>query len=317
MKLNERAAKRCDALIEQAEDLHLQVTETEDGAQIIDCGVQARGGLEAGRLMAEMCLSGLGRVSFVPAFTELYSGPAVMVQTDHPIAACMASQYAGWQVSCGNFFGMGSGPMRAAAAREELFEKIGHQESTSVAVGILESAKLPDLETCRMIADKCNVPKEGLTLLVAPTRSQAGTVQVVARSVETALHKLLELGFDLERIESGWGQAPLPPPAVDDLAGIGRTNDAILYGGEVMLYLRGGDASLEEIGPKVPSSASPDHGQTFSTIFERYDRDFYKIDPHLFSPAVVTLCNLDTGNAFRFGHLVPRVIHESFGLQGH
>ena len=317
MKLNERTSLLCDALIQDAAELHLQVSETEDGAQIIDCGVKARGGLEAGRRMAEVCLAGLGKVSFVPGTPELSAGPAVMIQTDHPIAACMASQYAGWQVACGKFFAMGSGPMRAAAGREELFGKIGHKESSSVAVGVLETGKLPDLEVCRLLADKCNVPASGLTLLVAPTRSQAGTVQVVARSVETALHKLLELGFDLARIESGWGQAPLPPPAVDDLAGIGRTNDAILYGGEVMLYLRGDDASLEEIGPRVPSSASSDHGQTFATIFERYERDFYKIDPHLFSPAVVTLCNMDTGNAFRFGHLVPRVIHESFGLAGH
>ncbi len=140
-------------------------------------------------------------------------------------------------------------------------------------------------------------------------------MQVVARSVETALHKLLELGFDLTRVVAGWGTAPLPPAAPDDLAAIGRTNDAILYGGEVMLWVRGDDHSLAAVGPRVPSSASPDHGQPFATIFARYHHDFYKIDPHLFSPAVVTLANLDTGSTFRFGELHPRVIHESFGIR--
>ena len=129
------------------------------------------------------------------------------------------------------------------------------------------------------------------------------------------MHKLDELQFDLSRVESGTGIAPLPPPAGDDMTAIGRTNDAILYGGEVTLYVRGDDESLEQIGPKIPSCASPDHGQPFAAIFKKYDRDFYKIDPSLFSPAVVTLANLDTGSSFRFGHTLPRVIHESFATR--
>ena len=121
-----------------------------------------------------------------------------------------------------------------------------------------------------------------------------------------------ELGFDLKQVESGWGVAPLPPVAADDLAAIGRTNDAILYGGEVTLWVRGDDAQLAEIGARVPSSASRDHGQPFAAIFQRYNRNFYDIDPHLFSPAVVTLINLDTGRSHRFGRTMPDVIEKSF-----
>ena len=252
---------------------------------------------------------------FIPAAERIGSPLAVSVVTDHPLAACMASQYAGWKLDAGGFFAMASGPMRAAAAKEALFERIGFRERPQSAVGVLETrARIPDA-ICRQIAADCGVAPENLTLLYAPTASLAGAVQVVARSVETALHKLFELGFDLTRIASGWGTAPLPPAAPDDLAAVGRTNDAILYGGEVMLWVRGDDASLEAIGPRVPSSASPDHGQPFATIFARYDHDFYKIDPHLFSPAVVVLANLDTGHTFRFGELRPRVIHESFGIR--
>jgi methenyltetrahydromethanopterin cyclohydrolase len=152
-----------------------------------------------------------------------------------------------------------------------------------------------------------------LTLLIAPTASIAGTIQVVARSVETALHKLLELGYDLRQVVSAYGHAPLPPIAKDDFAAIGRTNDAILYGGEVTLWVRGKDETLLSVGPKAPSCTSRDHGRPFAEIFAHYDHDFYKIDPHLFSPAVVNFYNLDTGKAHRFGHTLPRVIHESFG----
>ena len=125
---------------------------------------------------------------------------------------------------------------------------------------------------------------------------------------------VIELGFDLTRIVSAWGTAPLSPVAKDDLTGIGRTNDAILYGGRVTLWVRGDDASLAEIGPHVPANGSAAYGRPFLEIFEAAGRDFYKIDPHLFSPAVVTFVNIETGNSFRFGKFDDAVLARSFGI---
>ena len=122
-----------------------------------------------------------------------------------------------------------------------------------------------------------------------------------------------ELGYELTNVVSGIGSAPLPPVAADDLAGIGRTNDAVLYGGEVTLWVRDDDAQLAEIGPRIPSSASADFGEPFAAVFERYGRDFYKIDPLLFSPAAITLVNLTSGRAQRFGQLRPDILERSFG----
>jgi methenyltetrahydromethanopterin cyclohydrolase len=198
------------------------------------------------------------------------------------------------------------------SAKESLFETIGHYDPDDAAVGVLEAGQLPTSEVCRYVARECGVPPEQLTLLVAPTASQAGTVQVVARSVETAMHKLFELGFELDRVESGFGVAPLPPVAASDLGAMGRTNDAILYGGEVTLWVRGDEKTLGAIGPRVTSGASRDHGQPFVQIFEKYHRDFYSIDPSLFGPAVVALFNLDTGRSFRFGRMLPEVLQQSF-----
>ena len=179
----------------------------------------------------------------------------------------MASQYAGWQVQAGKFFAMGSGPMRAAYGKEELFEHLPGRETAPVAVGVLETRKLPDEAVVAHLAQKLGLPSAKLTLLAAPAFSIAGNLQVVARSLETALHKLHELKFDLHQVVSGCGTAPLPPVAGDELSAIGRTNDAILYGGRVILWVRADDDQLAEIGPKVPSSASPDHGATFAEIF--------------------------------------------------
>ncbi len=313
--LNELAHELCEQLVAEAADLRVSVAQSGNGVRLIDCGITASGGLEAGRRLAEICLSGLGQVSYVPSQLAETPGLAVQVVTDRPLEACMASQYAGWQIAEGKYFAMGSGPMRSLARKEPLFAKIGYQESAKVAIGVLETSKVPPDELCHKLAEECGVSPEKLTLLMASTASLAGMVQIVARSVETAMHKLFELGFDLARVESGFGTAPLPPASADNLVAIGRTNDAILYGGEVTLFVRGDDASLEQLGPKVPSGASSDHGQPFAAIFARAGQDFYKIDPHLFSPARIVLSNLDTGRTFAFGRTLPRVIHESFDLR--
>ncbi|HPM84010.1 MAG TPA: methenyltetrahydromethanopterin cyclohydrolase, partial [Candidatus Anammoximicrobium sp.] len=59
-----------------------------------------------------------------------------------------------------------------------------------------------------------------------------------------------------------------------------------------------------------------DHGEPFGKIFKRYNRDFYRIDPLLFSPAQVTLVNLNSGRVHCFGQLWPEVIHQSFSTDG-
>jgi methenyltetrahydromethanopterin cyclohydrolase len=306
LNLNELAWRRCDELAADAERLNVVVSHMSAGARIIDCGVKAAGGLEAGRRLAEICLADCGSVEIGA------SRNGVTVRTDQPLLACMASQYAGWQITGEKFFAMGSGPMRAVACREPLFEHLGYREKADRVVGVLETSKLPTAEVCEKIAAQCGVQPGNVTLLIARTASIAGTIQVVARSIETALHKMHELGYDLRSVVSGFGSAPLPPVAADDLVGIGRTNDAVLYGGEVTLWVRDDDARLAEIGPKIPSSASRDFGEPFAAVFERYGRDFYKIDPLLFSPAAIALVNLTSGKTHRFGGLRPDVLQRSF-----
>jgi methenyltetrahydromethanopterin cyclohydrolase len=312
--LSETALPTCMTLQEQASTLKVRRQQHPSGTRLLDCGVHSPGGLEAGRLLAEMCLAGRGSVQLVPGRPSLWRGPAVMVRTDQPVAACLASQYAGWKISTADYFAIGSGPMRAAYGGEELFDHIHFRERPQWTCGVLEASALPPDDLCADLAEKCGVAPSKLTLAVAPTSSLAGSFQVVARSVETALHKLHELQFDVGRIASAWGLAPLAPVAADDLTAIGRTNDAILYGGEVTLWVTGEDESICRIGPQAPSSASRDFGQPFRKVFEQYEFDFYRIDPMLFSPAVLTFNNLDTGRSFQFGELRPDLIAQSFDL---
>lgn len=289
------------------------------GARVLDCGVATAGGIEAGLGMARVALAGLGSVDLEPAPAPLpgwpdAAWPVVAVASGAPVAACLAAQYAGWRVKGKGFFAMASGPIRAAIGREDLYEDIGLRERPPAVVGLLETDRLPPAEICVQLAADAGVSPEHLLVLVARTASMAGTLQVTARSLETALHKLHDLQFDLSRIRRGSGRAPLPPvplPA-DDLVAIGRTNDAILYGGHVVLEVTGDDDSLRAVGPRMVSRGSSAHGKPFARLFAEAGGDFYALDPALFAPASVEIVNLDTGTRHLFGGLEPAIVARSF-----
>jgi methenyltetrahydromethanopterin cyclohydrolase len=316
MDLNRRARDIVAPILADPGRFHAACHRIGD-AWVVDCGVRAAGGIDAGLLMARAALAGLGTVELHPAGgpMEAWPGcpwPAVAVASRAPVAACLAAQYAGWRVKAPGYFAMASGPVRAAIGKEELFDAIGMRERPETAVGLLEASALPPEEVCRQLAADAGVPADALVLLVARTASVAGTLQVVARSLETALHKLHDLHFDLRRIRGGRGIAPLPPVPADDMVAIGRTNDAILYGGSVVLEVTGDDASLAAIGPRAVSGASPAAGAPFLQLFERAGRDFYALDPALFAPACLELVHAETGRGHRCGQVAAQIVAGSF-----
>ena len=314
LQLNELASQLIEDINESPEDYRIARHDVENNGLLLDFGVVTEGGIEAGIALSAICMAGLADVSVTPGTLCDIGWPHITVETDSPVAACLFSQYAGWKVSVGKFFAMGSGPMRAVAAKEPLFDKLWYREEADQVVGILESSKLPDADVFEYIAQATEVEPEDVVLCVAPTSSMAGNLQVVARSVETAMHKLHELGFDVNRVRSAYGTAPLPPVAKNDMEGIGRTNDAILYGARVNLWVQGDDETIADVIQRIPSSASAAYGNPFIEIFEAAGRDFYKIDPLLFSPAQVVIQNIDTGRVHVAGKVNEGVLKTSFGL---
>jgi methenyltetrahydromethanopterin cyclohydrolase len=238
--------------------------------------------------------------------------PGLTVVTDHPALACLGSQYAGWKIDRDGYFAMASGPGRALIRAEDLFDDLDVDERASTAVLCLEARNEPPEDLGGFVAERAGVAPGDLTLLFAPTASLAGGVQVAARIVETALHKLHEIDFDVRRVVSGFGTCPLPPVARNDGEAIGRTNDAVLYGGQVELTVDAPDDELEAIVGRVPSSASKDHGEPFGSVLEKADWDFYKIDPMLFSPAEVRLVSVESGRSFQAGGVELEVLARSF-----
>ena len=312
LRMNEAAGEIADSMADQADLLRVRSFRLPSGARVIDAGVETDGGIEAGLALAEICMGGLGNVSCAPLQIGSQSHTGLAVWTDHPAVACMASQYAGWAISVGKYFAMGSGPLRAHARVErELFEKLGYEEQAEEGVLVLETRTLPTDEVAAWVAEKARLQPLQLTFVVAPTASIAGGVQISARIIETGLHKMETLGFDVRRVVSAMGTAPLPPVAKNDLRAIGRTNDCILYGGQARYTIKAPDAELEKLAEQVPASASRDYGTPFYDIFQRYGGDFYKIDPLLFSPAEVWLTSTESGRTFHAGRLNPEVLEAS------
>jgi methenyltetrahydromethanopterin cyclohydrolase len=312
LSLNDRAQELADRLVSEADALRVTATTLPGGTRLIDCGSSVLGGLEVGRRFAEICMGGLGWVSFGPLVLEGRWLPGLTVVTDRPALACLASQYAGWRLDRDDYFAMASGPGRALIRAEELYDDLDVDERAGTAVLCLETREPPPEAIAGYVAERAGVTPPDLTLLFAPTASLAGSVQVAARVVETALHKLHELEFDVGRVVSGFGSCPLPPVARTDPEAIGRTNDAVLYAGQVELAVDAPDEQLEAIVSRLPSSASRDHGEPFGDVLERAGWDFYEIDPLLFSPAEVRLTSVSSGRSFHAGDVDLAVLERSF-----
>lgn len=316
VSVNARAAPLVAALLADVDALRLRRVELPAGAVAIDAGIQAIGGLEAGRRIAEICLGGLGRVDLVPA-AEARWPLAVAVTCTQPVIACLGSQYAGWSLAAGEgkgkFQALGSGPARALAQKEPLFAELGYRDHALASCLVLEVDKLPPREVVEKVSRDCGIEASQLTFVLTPTTSLAGLVQIVARVVEVALHKAHALGFPLAAIRDATGTAPLPPPSRDFMVAMGRSNDAILFAGVVQLYVDCDDAAADDLARRLPSSASRDYGKPFAQVFRDSGHDFYKIDPHLFAPAAVVVSNLASGRSFRGGAIDRALLDQSFG----
>ncbi|HML14587.1 MAG TPA: methenyltetrahydromethanopterin cyclohydrolase [Xanthobacteraceae bacterium] len=316
LSVNAAAARAVERLKADAAKLKIAVARGSLGETLIDAGQQAPGSIAAGLRLADICMGGLGTIELVTSAATPRWPWTLTVRSSHPVTACLASQYAGWRLKHGEgkdaFFALASGPGRALARREPLFETLDYRDAASSATLVLESSRPPPAAIVRKVADDCGVPPERLTFIYAPTQSLAGSVQITARVLEVALHKAHELKFPLDRIVEGLGAAPLAPPHPDLVTAMGRTNDAIIYAGRVHLFVTGAADAARSLAEQLPSERSRDYGRPFVDIFKRAKGDFYAIDPMLFSPAEVIVTALDTGESFHHGRVDLSLLDASF-----
>lgn len=320
VSVNLEAKKTVYKMIENADELNLGVERLENGSTVIDAGVNVAGSLKAGELYTKVCLGGLADVGIsIPGdLSENFALPSVKIKTDSPSISTLGSQKAGWSVSVGDFFALGSGPARALALKPATtYKEIGYEDDADIAILTLEADKLPGGDVTESIAEDCGVLSENVFLLVAPTSSIVGSIQIAGRVVENGTYKMLEaLHFDVTKIKYAAGIAPIAPVDPDPLKAMGKTNDAVLFGGRTYYYVESDeDDDLGEIARKLPSSASEGYGKPFYDIFKEAEYDFYKIDKGMFAPAEVVINDLRTGEVFRAGKMNMELLMKSFGVK--
>jgi methenyltetrahydromethanopterin cyclohydrolase len=311
--VNKLAMNLVRNLIANSGVFQVNVHTSKGKATIIDCGIDVPGSLEAGRLVSEICMGGLGSVAIDTTRVDGHIFPVTRVTNDTPALSCIGSQAAGWDIKVEGFFALGSGPARARARVEsKLFETLNYKDNHKEAVLVLETRTLPNPAVCEYIAQTCKIEEKDLYLIVTPTASIVGSVQIAARIVETGIHKLKILGYDFQKVVSGIGICPIVPVARKDMRAMGLTNDAILMMGETFLFIQSTEEdNLVELITKVPSSTSSDYGKPFRQIFKDAEGDFYKIDKMLFAPAYMAISDLRTGLLHTAGQLDPELFMKS------
>jgi methenyltetrahydromethanopterin cyclohydrolase len=318
LSVNRLALNLVNRLCDHADELGVLVKKMSSGTTLIDAGIKAQGGYIAGQTITEICLGGLGKAEIDYKRYGDLELPSIFVYTDYPVISTLGSQFAGWQIKSGKYVAMGSGPARALSLKpKELYEKIDYEDVSDVAVLVLETSKEPPEEAVAKICEECKVNSANLFLVLVPTSSVAGSVQISGRIVETGLHKLTELGFDPKLVTHACGYAPLAPVHPKLAQAMGRTNDAIIYVGTAYYTVSyDDDKELKRLLEKAPASASKSYGKPFMEIFKEAGYDFYKVDPGLFAPAVFVINNSKTGKTFRAGKIDIEVFKKSIKLQG-
>jgi len=316
LSVNRMAWKLAENLLDNQDFYGVKASKTSSGATVVDAGLNAAGGFQAGRIITEICMGGCGKAHIGFKNYGALELPSITVCTDQPAIAALGSQFAGWRIKEGDSIAIGSGPARALALKpKEIYEEIGYKDSSDKAVLTLESNTLPSDMLIEKVTGACNISAENLIVVVAPTASIAGLTQVTGRIVEVGIHKLRTLGLSPRDIRYACGYAPIPPMCKEFEVAMARTNDAILYGGTVYYTVEYDDeAALKKILQQAPSRASKDYGKPFLQIFKEANRDFYKIDPNLFTPAILMINNVKTGLTLQAGQINIEAIKESFSL---
>jgi methenyltetrahydromethanopterin cyclohydrolase len=315
ISLNKNVMPKVRYVIEHAEQLGCRHFCLASGAHVIDMGVEAKGGFDAGRLFAEISMADLAtcqlRTHMLPGDISVM---AVEVYTSEPILACLCSQIGGYPLSSGDFAAIGSGPGRAKAALDidHSFHYTDYRDTSDEVVFGIQANHFPDEGMVSQVARDCRVKPENIYFLAHKTSSIVASVQVSARILEQTINKMVKKGFDLNTLEHARGMCVVAPVDLDAESAMGKINDSLLYGGQSEFWVRWEDDKIEEILPKLVTESSKDYGRLFKELFIEAGRDFYKMDLDIHSPALVQIVNMNSGNMFKAGRMREDLIKKSF-----
>ena len=289
--------------------LRIAVQALANGARVMDAGVKVPGRLRCGP-RAGRAVHGRPRPRRVHVAHDrwrLVAGRRLCGPTIRP-KSCMASQYAGWAINPEGFFAMGSARCaRRPASKRSCLQSWATRRTATRGVLVLEGRALPTEHGGRHGWPPRRVVARGADLRRGAHREpRRRRADCRARPRNRASQDgNARLRRHARRQRDGNG-------AVADAGAKRHAGDrphqrlhSLRRSGAICgarRRRRTGRARRRA----CPASASADYGTPFYDIFKRYDNDFYKIDPMLFSPAEVWLTSATSGRTFHAGRLDPR-----------
>lgn len=235
--VNQVAVELVDEAIDFADDLGIGVTQLENNATVIDCGVSASGGLEAGVLVAEIQAGGL-----IVTRTRLDSIDGVPwtdleLECDDPGRLRRVSR-PGNVLRTDGFSGVIGGPVQVLLGdsippREDEFD---------FTVVTCYSTDLPGASAARQIAEQTGTPTSGVFFVVCPLDSLSGRAALAATTPSGVLSLIGSAGIDSSEMQAVTARAPIPPRKTSMVeTGI----DAMELGGSVQVFV---SRDVEDVG---------------------------------------------------------------------
>ena len=315
--INQQAVKIVkEQILPNAEQLNCKVSLLDNGATVVDMGVEMPGGYMAGKLFVEATIGGMGYVTFGTFYGGGINLPSIDVYIDHPQEATLSSQFSGWKMPGSGEKGainpIGSGPARAIARNDIFSQSWTYQDIHHETVFAAQTTELPGEDLAEDIARACNISTENVYILAARTGSLVGSIQVCSRTVEASQWRMTRKGFDISKIISGMGTCPIAPPIRSELHAMDRVNTALIYGASVSWLVDCTDAEIEAVIKELPFDASRRFGETFMFIFEEGKRDFYVVDKDIHTIAGFEITNIASGNTFRAGTIRHDMLKDCF-----
>jgi len=202
---------------------------------------------------------------------------------------CLASQYAGWRLSQEGpekilraRFGAG----RALARREPLFEKLNYADTADHATLVLESAAPPPAAIVAKVAQDCGVEPGRLTFIYAPTKAWPAACRSWPVRSRSRCTRRSSSAFRWIILSMASAPRRCVRRIRTFIIAMGRTNDAIIYAGQVHLFVTGPATEARSLAERLPSGGSRDYGRPFAEIFKRVKGDFYAIRSDVVQPGL-------------------------------
>lgn len=313
--VNEAAARIIEQeVLPKADRLNIVVRTLNNGAIVLDMGIQAKGGFRAGKYFAEIGMGGLGKLTYGMIQLDNYLVPGLRVFTENPGVCEMSSYVAATKVSWKGSVQVVSGPVRSICGSDAFARAMDYRDpEPRKAVAGVQTTEMPDEELAEEIASACGTSAKRLYIMAARTGCMAGAVQVCARNVEQALPTVYDRGFTMSQILEGNAATPLVCVVDDEAVAYGRVNDCLIYGQETNLTVRCRDEEILAMLDEIPFSKNTAiYGRPFQELFAECKNNWAYVPRDWDAPCKINFFNAVTGNSYTTGKIGNQPLERAF-----